>query len=91
MKSKLRPFFPFGLSVTPFEQGAPRGYPEFISLSYRWVKPYLTPQIFPIYEGDPLSPPEGEAAQEVHLLDPRVEFKCSKNILAQRGPDEAAE
>ena len=66
-------------------------YPEFISLSCCWVKPYLTPQIFPIYEGDPLSPPEGEAAQGVRPLAPRLKLKCSNNILAQRGPDEAAE
>jgi hypothetical protein len=38
-------------------------YPEFISLSCCWVKSYLAAQIFPIYEDDPLSPPEGEAAQ----------------------------
>ena len=37
-------------------------YFEFISLSCCWVKPYLTPQIFPICEGDPLSPQKGEAA-----------------------------
>ena len=29
-------------------------------------------QIFPIYEGDPLSPPEGEAAQGVRPFDPHV-------------------
>ena len=46
---------------------------------------------FPIYEGDPLSPPEGEAAQGVRPLDPRIKLKCSNNILAQRDPDEAAE
>jgi hypothetical protein len=45
-------------------------YPEFISFSCYWVKPYLTSQIFPIYEDDPLSPPEGEAAQRVYPLDP---------------------
>ena len=66
-------------------------YPEFISLSCCWVKPYLTPQIFQIYEGDFFSPPEGNAAQEVRPLDPRVKIKCSNNIPAQRGSDEAAE
>jgi hypothetical protein len=35
-------------------------------------KTYPTPQIFPIYEGDPLSPPEGEAAQGVRPFDPHV-------------------
>jgi len=69
-------------------------YPEFISLSCCWVKSYKTPKIFLIYEGDPLSPPEGEATQGVRPLDPRdplVKLKCSNNIPAQRGPDEAAE
>jgi len=46
-------------------------YPEFISLSCCRVKSYKTPEIFLIYEGDPLSPPEGEAAQGVRPLDPR--------------------
>jgi hypothetical protein len=27
----------------------------------------------------------------VRPLDPRVKLKCSNNILAQQGPDEAAE
>ncbi len=54
-------------------------------------KTYLTSQIFLIYEGDPLSPPEGEAPQGVRPLDPRVKLKCSNNILAQRCPNEAAE
>jgi len=35
-------------------------------------KTYLTLQIFPIYDGDPHSPPEGEAAQGVHPFDPHV-------------------
>ncbi len=48
----------------------PVWYPDFISVSYCWVKSYLAIQIFPIYEGDPLSPPEGEAAQGGRPFDP---------------------
>ena len=65
-------------------------YAELISLSCCWVKPYLTPHIFPICEGDPLSPPKGEAAQGMRPLDPRVKLMCSNNILAQRSQNEAA-
>ena len=39
---------------------------------------FQTPQIFPIYEGDPLSPPEGEAAQGVRSPWPPCKIKVLK-------------
>jgi hypothetical protein len=61
------------------------GIPNSFHFSCRWVKPYLTSYIFLIYEADPLSPPEGEAAKGVRPLHPRVKLMWSNNILAQRG------
>ena len=65
-------------------------YTGFISLKCCGVKPYPVLQIFPICEGDPLSPPEGEAAEVVHPRDPRVKLPCPDTIPARRGPDGAA-
>ena len=53
-------------------RAGPVSYPEFIPLSGGWVKPRLALQNFSIYDGDPLFPPDEEAAQEVHSLDPRL-------------------
>ena len=60
-------------------------YPGFISLSCCRVKPRLSPQIFPICEGEPLSLPGGEAAPGVPPR-PRIKLKYSNNIRARRGP-----
>ena len=56
-------------------------YPEFITLSCCGVKSNLTLQIFPIYKGDLISPPEGEAAQEVRPLNTRVKLTCQTTFL----------
>jgi hypothetical protein len=58
-------------------------YPEFISVSCCEVNPYLALQIFPICEGDPLSPPEGEAAEVVSPLDPRVKLKYTNFLPSE--------
>jgi hypothetical protein len=39
------------------------------------------------YEGDPLSPPEGEAAQGEHLLTPSLYFSRFKKRISRQPPE----